>query len=352
MVVVAPTESTPWRPTYVPPGPDQPVKDHGTHPLKQRLAGVRSRLPEQTLRAVYVSRRLSLDFRSLHLSGRLIVRSMSTACAVDEFVHCSAATRGGLGWNRCSLPHMTAPSVPAPSLAHGRRVRHRVTVRALAVLVLLVNGFLPAPAGASVSIASSRPGGDGVWTWPLWPQPRVQRAFDAPDGPYAAGHRGVDLLGRSGQAVRAVDGGTVVYAGRVGGIDVVSLDTPAGRVTYQPVSASVRRGATVHAGAVLGRLRTTGGHCLPLVCLHLGLIVTGEYQDPLRLLGAGPVRLLPLGDAPPRPFPVTPRTGAGLPREGVGSPPSRTFLEPASSAGSPVAVRLGLSLGRGLQARG
>jgi len=214
----------------------------------------------------------------------------------------------------------------------------------VSVLALLVSGCLPAPAAASVSSAGTRRlGGDGVWSWPLWPQPGVEHFFDAPDGPYAAGHRGVDLLGRSGQAVRAVDEGTVVYAGRVGGIGVVSLDTAAGPVTYQPVSASVPRGAVVHSGTVLGRLLTTGGHCLPGACLHLGLIVAGEYQDPLRLLGSGPVRLLPLEDLPPGPLPVSPGTGAESPLERSGSPSSRPFLTRASSASSPVAARLGVS---------
>jgi hypothetical protein len=107
-------------------------------------------------------------------------------------------------------------------------------------------------------------------------------------------------------------------------------------VTYQPVSASVRRGDVVQASTVLGHLLTSGGHCLPRACLHLGLIVAGEYQDPLRFLSGGPVRLLPLGDAMPAPAPVSPfavasRLGGfgtsvasrGLPR-----------LSPAVSAGS------------------
>lgn len=216
--------------------------------------------------------------------------------------------------------------------------------------MLLVCGWLPTPAEASVSIASVRPmAGDGAWTWPLWPQPSVEQHFDAPDGPFAAGHRGVDLLGRSGQAVRAVDEGTVAYAGRVGGVGVVSLDTAAGRVTYQPVDPSVRRGALVPAGAVLGHLVTTGGHCLPRACLHLGLIVAGEYQDPLRLLGGRPVRLLPLDDATRGPISGSPGTEA---ERGHASPSSRPFLSLVSSASSPAAARLGLSLGQAPQARG
>ena len=199
--------------------------------------------------------------------------------------------------------------------ALGSRPRDRsLAIRALAVL-LLIGGLLCAPAHASAAVTArtSPQVSDGPWLWPLSPQPTVEHAFDAPDGPFAAGHRGVDLLGRIGQAVRAVDEATVAYAGRVGGIGVVSLQTAAGRVTYQPVSAAVRRGDTVEAGSVVGHLLDAGSHCLPQACLHLGLIVAGEYQDPLRLLGGGAVRLLPLNGAPP---------GALGPPDSTGSPPA------------------------------
>ena len=196
-----------------------------------------------------------------------------------------------------------------------------LAVQASAVL-LLIGGLLTTPVNASAAVTATPPTvSDGAWSWPLSPQPTVEHVFDAPDGPYTAGHRGVDLLGRIGQPVRAVDAGTVVYAGRVGGVGVVSLETAAGRVTYQPVSASVRRGDTVRAGSVVGHLQDAGSHCVPRACLHLGLIVAGEYQDPLRLLGGGPVRLLPLDGAPPVALDSPHSTGsppAALLRPGVG----------------------------------
>ena len=60
-------------------------------------------------------------------------------------------------------------------------------------------------------------------------------------------------------------------------------------------------GDTVDAGGTLGRLELFGSHCFPRACLHWGLIEGAEhYLDPLTLVGAGPVRLLPLdGGAPP-----------------------------------------------------
>jgi murein DD-endopeptidase MepM/ murein hydrolase activator NlpD len=161
----------------------------------------------------------------------------------------------------------------------------------------------------------------------------VVNVFDAPDGPYARGHRGADLLGRAGQPVLAVGDGTVAYAGNVGGIGVISIDTSAGRVTYQPVLAQVRRGEDVAAGTVLGRLATTGGHCLPQVCLHLGLIVAGDYRDPLSLLGGAAVRLLPVDG------PLVPGFGtATSPAGAVRGPEAR----PAGVDALAVGARLGV----------
>jgi hypothetical protein len=45
---------------------------------------------------------------------------------------------------------------------------------------------------------------------------------------------------------------------------------------------------------VIGRLELFGSHCFPRSCLHWGLIEGETYLDPLTLVGAGPVRLLPL----------------------------------------------------------
>ena len=52
-------------------------------------------------------------------------------------------------------------------------------------------------------------------------------------------------------------------------------------------------------GAPIGVLELGGSHCFPAACLHWGWLEGQTYLDPLRLVGAGPVRLLPLWrDAP------------------------------------------------------
>jgi len=103
----------------------------------------------------------------------------------------------------------------------------------------------------------------------------------------------VDLAGEPGQQVTAAVGGRVTYAGSLAGRGVVVVTHGRSRTTYEPVDPAVRVGEAVAAGEVLGRLQAGGSHCLPAACLHWGLIQGETYRDPLSLVGAGPVRLLP-----------------------------------------------------------
>ena len=165
--------------------------------------------------------------------------------------------------------------------AHADRMRIRSPL-ALAVALLC--------AVAPRADAEEQPRGE----WPLRPQPEVIERFDPPDSPYGAGHRGVDLLGQAGQHVRAALGGTVTYAGMLAGRGVVVVNHGATRTTYEPVTASVTVGTPVAAGSPIGTLELPGSHCFPRACLHWGWIAGETYLDPLRLVGLGPVRLLPL----------------------------------------------------------
>ena len=157
----------------------------------------------------------------------------------------------------------------------------------LALLALLT------PVGATAAApdpGSPRPVGE----WPLRPEPDVVGGFDPPADPWGRGHRGVDLRGAPGQAVRTALAGTVSYAGRLAGRGVVTVDHGATRTTYEPVSAAVSVGDRVDAGTAIGRLELAGSHCFPGACLHWGWLRGEVYLDPLELVGGGPVRLLPL----------------------------------------------------------
>jgi murein DD-endopeptidase MepM/ murein hydrolase activator NlpD len=168
-----------------------------------------------------------------------------------------------------------------------------MTPRRAALALLLAAALLvPRPAAAET---------DPVGVWPLVPQPEVVAGFDPPDDPWGAGHRGVDLLGRPGQAVRSALPGRVSWAGVLAGRGVVVVDHGTTRTTYEPVEATVGVGDQVTAGDRIGTLSPVGSHCLPRACLHWGWIDGETYLDPLRLVGAGPVRLLPLWRDLPEP---------------------------------------------------
>jgi murein DD-endopeptidase MepM/ murein hydrolase activator NlpD len=105
----------------------------------------------------------------------------------------------------------------------------------------------------------------------------------------------VDLAGGPFARVRSALPGTVTFAGQLAGRGVVVVDHGGTRATYEPVTAGVSKGDEVRAGDTLGRLQLFGSHCFPRWCLHWGLIEGREhYLDPLTLVGAAPVRLLPL----------------------------------------------------------
>jgi murein DD-endopeptidase MepM/ murein hydrolase activator NlpD len=169
-------------------------------------------------------------------------------------------------------------------------------VSALALVVVL-SGLLavlgPSPALGAPGVR------DPVGVWPLRPEPEVVDGFDPPDDPWGSGHRGVDLLGTPGQQVHAALPGRVSFAGMLAGRGVVVVDHGDTRTTYEPVTAGVSVGDTVPAGAPIGRLAMIGSHCFPRACLHWGWLRGETYLDPLDLVGAGPVRLLPLWRSDP-----------------------------------------------------
>ncbi|MFF5974707.1 M23 family metallopeptidase [Streptomyces sp. NPDC012769] len=142
--------------------------------------------------------------------------------------------------------------------------------------------------------------------WPVGPpRPEVLRGWEPPPGPYAAGHRGVDLAAPPGTPVRAPAAGTVTFAGPVGGRGVLVLTLtgtgrPPLRTTYVPVDPLLRPGTPVRPGDLIAHVSpaTPGDHCARS-CLHWGLLRGDTYLDPLRLLGGGRSRLLPVAGLPP-----------------------------------------------------
>ncbi|MFD8643264.1 murein hydrolase activator EnvC family protein [Streptomyces zaomyceticus] len=145
--------------------------------------------------------------------------------------------------------------------------------------------------------------------WPVGPPPpEILRGWHPPPGPYAAGHRGVDLAAPPGTRVLAPAAGTVTFAGPVGGRGVLTLTlpgtgTPPLRTTFTPVTPLVRAGTRVPAGTPIAQVApvapgtpgSPAAHC-PRSCLHWGLLRGDRYLNPLLLTKRAPSRLLPVGD--------------------------------------------------------
>jgi hypothetical protein len=168
--------------------------------------------------------------------------------------------------------------------------------------------LVPAPAVVAPFRAPAPPPGAGApapgarYAWPLVPAPAVVTPFRAPAHPYGPGHRGVDLAGSPLQPVVAARGGMVVFAGPVGGRDLVSVQHDDGlRTTYEPLQPMVRAGAVVLPGEVIGLLQPGHAGCAAPACLHWGVRRDrADYLDPLVLLRPLRVRLLPV----PVPWPA------------------------------------------------
>jgi len=162
-------------------------------------------------------------------------------------------------------------------------VRKGAAVAAATAIALLVGS------GAAADAAADAP----RWRWPVSP-PRIVAPWVAPAGPYAAGHRGIDLAASPGDPVLAPATGVVTFSGVVVDRPVVTVQVgDEVLVSMEPVVADVARGASVAAGQQLGAVGR-GGHC-DGACVHVGVRVDGAYVSPLLFFAAvPPAVLLPL----------------------------------------------------------
>lgn len=220
----------------------------------------------------------------------------------------------------------TCPSPGRSRARHSRPMRNRLD--SLSILLVLGLWLLVSGSSVGAAVASDRPAPEGVW--PLVPSPTVVSGFDPPDTRWGAGHRGVDLAGSPGQVVRSALPGTITFASVLAGRSVVVVDHGATRTTYEPVVASVSVGDVVEAGHPIGRLELRQSHCLPAACLHWGLIRNPDdvYLDPLSLVGAQRVRLLPFDGL------VAPSGDAFPPNELEPRPPSELGVWQAVTEGN------------------
>ncbi len=157
---------------------------------------------------------------------------------------------------------------------------------------MLVLATAPVHAGRPAAHAG------GGWTWPV--TGAVIRSFDPPDDPFGSGHRGIDVAAPAGTEVRAVDAGTVTFAGSIGGERFVTVDHGGGLVgSYSWLSEiRVARGDVVTRGHVIALSGAGHPGSTDAPHLHLGARLDGAYVDPMLYLSplsvSGLIRLAPL----------------------------------------------------------
>src|SRR5689334_2757878 len=138
----------------------------------------------------------------------------------------------------------------------------------------------------------------GAWSWPV--SGSVLRPFTLGDDPYLGGqHRGIDVAGSAGEAVRAPHGGVVAFAAAIptSGLSVTIRTDDGYSVTLTHLGAiSVKRNATVAEGDRVGTVGPSGTAEWPRPYVHLGIRTDSDpngYLDPLRFLPARPATPAP-----------------------------------------------------------
>lgn len=131
--------------------------------------------------------------------------------------------------------------------------------------------------GTRVTQIASRGGGSGTLDWPT--NGSITQYYKG------SSHRGIDIGGRTGQAIRAADSGYVSFAGYQGGYGkFVIVNHNNGMVTrYAHCSSiNVSTGQRVNKGETIAALGSTGRSTGPH--LHFEVLVNGSFTNPLNSL--------------------------------------------------------------------
>ncbi len=127
--------------------------------------------------------------------------------------------------------------------------------------------------------------------------PQLVNAFLQPSSDYSAGHRGVDYLVSTGQAVVAPADGVVSFAGLVVNRGVLTIQHAGSMLTsFEPICPIVAKATKVKRGQLIGRVCSYPNyknHCGVRTCLHFSLRMAQGYLSPLVTIGGlTPSRLL------------------------------------------------------------
>lgn len=188
-------------------------------------------------------------------------RRRSLVGAVLASTMCSGLLAGSA--SAASAP--TAQTSPADVIAHRMVMKEAATARG----ALLVE--------PSRLLSET---GDDTMAWPV--EGRLTSTYGRR---YGRMHRGIDVAAPTGTPIRAVQGGTVAFAGWKGGYgNTVDIAHGGGETTRSAHQSKllVRTGDTVERGQVIGRVGTTGSSTGPH--LHFEVSVAGADVDPLGVL--------------------------------------------------------------------
>jgi len=130
-------------------------------------------------------------------------------------------------------------------------------------------------------VASARPGD-------------LLRPFVAPQMPWSAAHRGIDIRASTAEVI-APAAGEVTFIGQVVDRGVVTIRHPNGLLSsFEPVESDLEVGAVVAPGDPIGMITADASHC-EVLCVHwgvrvpdgwhIGSSVRDLYIDPGFLLG-------------------------------------------------------------------
>ncbi|MEW5705572.1 MAG: M23 family metallopeptidase [Actinomycetota bacterium] len=114
---------------------------------------------------------------------------------------------------------------------------------------------------------------EGVFTWPV--QGELIKEFSVGE------HRGIDIAANAGDSIVAAQDGVVHWIGKTPrGEPYISIDHQNGlTTTYLPVKASVSKGQSISAGAVIGTLSSEIDKSSDEPHLHFGLYETSTRDD-------------------------------------------------------------------------
>lgn len=153
------------------------------------------------------------------------------------------------------------------------------------VFILFVHAMLfalfwnPVPQAHAVEVGVIPPNDMTSWRPPVASagSEDLLRPFVAPEMPWSAAHRGIDIRASTAEVI-APAAGEVTFVGRVVDREVVTIRHANGLLSsFEPVESDLEIGAVVAAGDPVGTITAESSHC-EVQCVHWGVRVPDGWQ--------------------------------------------------------------------------